>query len=332
MGSSRGLAPALTPMMAVASWAVGAILLMLITASVATAAVSTWRTPNLLLAAVACGWMVGMAGIGWFVGWWLPYFISLPLMLVAGWLINVTLAADTDGWSAVFSGIDDGIFTASIVPNSPVLGAQFIVFILVGIFACAMVRVRSLRLFEGAVGLVMVITSIAVAASLLQSGPARRIAVRDAVGPRICTVLTATEAAVCAWPDDTAAQHVAAQQAAAMWEPLRAVGARSPDGVVDEGLAAPPNWVTATLWSSDRQDIADNLSLATVVWLWCGARSNRADAGEELYARQLWLQTKVERIDAGYYTAELDRVLKMSPDNQVQWLITRPPQVRCSSR
>lgn len=111
-----------------------------------------------------------------------------------------------------------------------------------------------------------------------------------------------------------------------------AAGVRAPAGVVDEGLAAPPDWIASPLWSSDRQNIADNLSMATVVWLWCGAGSNRADAGEDLYARQLWLQMQVKSIDAGYYTAELELVLKTSPTEQVQWLSTRPTQARCSNR
>lgn len=332
MTSSRGLAPALVPMAAVASWGIAAVLIILLTAVAATAAVSTWRTPELLLAAVACGWMVELAGIGWFVGWWLPFFISVPVMLLTGWLVSVTLAADTDGWSAVFSGIDDGIFTASIVPNTPVLAAQLIVFVTLGLVVCAMVRVTSIGFIESVVGLLAVVAAMAVATSLLQAGPARRLEVREAAGPRVCNVPTATAAAVCAWPDDTAAQQVAAQQAAAMWTPLVAAGVRAPAGVVDEGLAAPPDWITSPLWSSDRQNIADNLSMATVVWLWCGAGSNRADAGEDLYARQLWLQMQVKSIDAGYYTAELELVLKTSPTEQVQWLSTRPTQARCSNR
>lgn len=331
--SSRGLSPVLVPMVAVATWGIAGMLLLVVASCVAAAAVSSWHAPSGWLVAVGAAWFLELAGVGWLLGWWLPVFASVPLAMLLSWLVNAALGAETDTWSAVFSGFDSGGFTSSIAPNTPVLAAQFVFFATLGLLACGSVRVARLHLVSKVAGAVAIIAAVAVVTVLLhRAGPLRAVEVRSATGPRICAEQSATAAAVCVWPDNSAAAVVAAEQAAGMWKKLNAGGAATPAGVIDQGLSAPSSWVSVPLWSADPRNVATGLSEATMVWLWCGPESDHVDdTYEELFTRELWLQSQVQPVVLGY-SSELADVLHRSDAEQVRWLLHRPHQARCVNR
>ena len=255
-------------------------------------------------------------------------------MVLDGWLVSVVLASDTDGWFAILTGVDDGFFAPNYVPSSRLLWVQVLVF---SAFALAMTWAvhhgrlgRIARTVMAAVLSTLLVVSLAL---LAQSGPARRLQLIDSAGPRVCSNAAEARAAVCVWPDDVSAQGLAAQTAAAMWQPLRHAGVQAPGGVVDEGLNAPPGWASVRLWYPDPSTINASIASATLSTYWCSPEDDLVSSTTlEVAAREAWLLHQVQKVESGYYGDELVRVLTLSPNDQVEWLLQRPPGVVCASR
>lgn len=209
------------------------------------------------------------------------------------------------------------------------------VFAVFGLSSTALVRVSTLQGWVRFLTLAITISSIAGVLTLVAgAGPARRIEVKDAAGPRVCSPATIDQVAVCAWPDNRAAKAIAAEQGAMMWGSLSSRTNRIsvPAGIVDQGLAAETGWVSVPLWAPDNSDIAINLSEATVIWFWCGDGIFRVDDPDGgFFARQLWLQKKVNPAAPGFHP-EVERIVKMSEYEQSRWLTEKPRQATCIER
>lgn len=331
--SVRGASPVLLPVLGSSFWGIASMSVVVLGAVGATAAVSAWRLPHPVLVLVGYSWILAMAGVGWLVGWILPLVVAVPAVLLVGWFANVSLAASTDRWPALLTGIDDGAFTSSIEPRTAVLIAQCLLMILVALVSVLLVRFTGLGVLQLASALAVVFAlTVGSCVILGASGGARRAQVADATGPMECAPGSSSRSAICVWPDNVSAKYAASEQAARMWAPLAEQGYAVPRGVVDEGLLVPSGWIAVPLWTPIDVDIANNLARSTLTWLWCGDGNYRIQGGDEAaYTRWLWLQSQVLPIDAGS-DPTLRTVLQRSSAEQTLWLQEKPTEAKCLPR
>lgn len=338
-GGARRLAPAVGHVAGNAVWGMAVLLVLSGTVLAGMVGMVPWRTPQFGITIVGLAWMCAMSGIGWLIGWWLPYYLAVPGMLLIGWLGNAVLADPPDQPKALLSGIDDGGFMAHMAPQLPVLAVQTVAFAGIAFGCIAATRwavlPRSGRRATGGALTAVAASFIVVVATV---GPARAVEQHDAAGPRVCGH---TPVPSCSWPGHDPARRAAARMAHRMWQPLRKHGARLPDGLVDTGLSRPDRWMSTFMPAGPPSQLhastslQDGLAIDTLAWLWCG-QNREPELGKAVYDRRHWLSWRAAPPgQRGRFTGPAPpprRIRRLSLPDQVKWLMDKPAGITCRAR
>lgn len=311
-------------------WGVAAVGFLSLMAMAGTGAVSPWRMPHVGLTFVAAAFTIEVGALGWLLGTVLPFFISIPLLVLSVWVGNAFLATATGHYPALLSGLDDGVFPAGLAPMEPVLVGQILVF--VGI-ASALFGVSQLRNWSGHLRLgtaIVCAVMLVVGTTLMVTyGPARSSIVHAAKGPRVCVT---QHIPVCTWPDHARAGILATRIANPMWTSLTAAGAQAPLGLVDTGLSAPDGWAHASMWNTEPADLVVAVAEATLVWEWCprlDTTQTLADWPQPISDRLTWLEARVLDTDPSAYSPSARAILTESKAQQARWVLHKPSGITC---
>jgi hypothetical protein len=325
--SSRRLPGQLVHVLASAFWGYVVVVLLVLVAWGTNAAVSAWRTPNLLILLAGLAWLTLHSAVGWLLGWYLIFPVSVPLALLIGWLLGAVPAATPDAAANLLTAIDDGGFPAGAEPRSAVILAQCL--LLAGLAGLAVLPTQWKQLvppsrfvFFGVPALAVVIAVVSVSVT----GPQRRIELVAATGPMSCA---GGDVPACSFPDHIRRRDAAARLANEMWAPLQSAARPTPGGIIEDRLARPGNWIPINLWAADAESAALELARGTVAWQLCGPEHAQQRAmGLGANQRVTWLLSQLGGI-AGTPRDATTPVAGLPIDQQIAWWYQRPTDATC---
>ncbi|WBQ03412.1 hypothetical protein [Kribbella sp. CA-293567] len=326
--SSRRLPPQLPQVVASAFWGyVVLVLLVLVTLGTNTAA-SSWRTPNFAILLAGAAWITLHSAIGWLLGWYLVFPIAVPMALFLGWMVSAIPAGTPDAAFNLLTGIDDGGFPAGLEPRTAVILTQCLILLALAILVSVPTIWRQLTpRAKGAFLAVPVAALLVAAVSVSVTGPQRRVELVAAKGPMVCAD---TPVPSCSFPDHDRRRNTAAQLVARMWAPLAAAGRPLPEGIIEDRLERPANWIPVNLWASDPVAAAGELARETTTWHLCGpGNPGQRVLGSGANQRIAWLLSQLDDATAPQRRDSIASILKLPSDQQVVWWYQRPPDISC---
>jgi hypothetical protein len=326
--SSRRFPPQLLHVLASAFWGYVVLLLLVLATMGTNAAVSAWRTPNLTILLAGAAWITLHSAIGWLLGWYVIFPIAVPVVLLLGWMLGAIPAGTPDVAFNLLTGIDDGGFPAGMEPRTAVILTQCLVLVALAAIVSVPTIWRHLQPTARTAFLVTPVAALIVAAlSVSVTGPHRRVELVAVKGPKVCAE---TPVRSCSFPDHDRRRDTAAHLAERLWAPLIAAGRPLPDGIVEDRLERPENWIPVNLWASDATSTAVELARETTTWHLCGPdHAGQRVMGAGANQRVAWLLSQLDSAANPQRRDSIAPILKLPPDQQVAWWYQRPTDISC---